>query len=101
MEQDNLTFNSVKTAHGTEINSGPLGIRGQVGVDEFGGVVNAVDIDWNEANLSSRVSSLNAPEGISHSTITTTGELLDEIAHLRAQVDALTSLVKGLYNALA
>lgn len=63
--------------------------------------IQSVLIDWNAANIGSRVSSLNAPEGISHSTITTTGELLDEIAHLRAQVDALTSLVKGLYNALA
>ena len=51
MTQDTIIFNSVKTSHGTEINSGPLGIRGQVGVDEFGGVINAVDIDWNGAEI--------------------------------------------------
>lgn len=49
MIQDNIEFNSVKTSHGTELGSGPIGIEGQVGVDEFGGIINAVDIDWNGA----------------------------------------------------
>lgn len=64
-------------------------------------LLNAVDIDWNSAQLSTAVNALTAPEGISHNTITTTGELIDEVAHLRAQVDALTTLVKSLYAALA
>lgn len=103
LNQNDINFNSV-----SEINSNPASLPYGPSPYESASeqqsskkLMNAVDIDWNEANLSSRVSSLNAPEGISHSTITTTGELLDEIAHLRAQVDALTSLVKGLYNALA
>ena len=70
MTQDTIIFNSVKTSHGTEINFGPLGIRGKVGVDEFGGVINAVDIDWNGAQL-------NLPDALGGGaeTITTTGQL--------------------------
>ena len=66
-----IEFNSVKTSHGTEINSYPLGVRGKVGVTEFGGVINAVDIDWN-----------GAKPGIGEDStkgITTTGELLSRI----------------------
>ena len=70
MTQDTIEFNSVKTSHGTEINSGPLGIRDQVGVDEFGGIVNAVDIDWNSAILPN-----GNPEDATDLTINTTGEL--------------------------
>ena len=75
MEKDNITFNSVKSAHGTEISFGPLGIIGQVGVDEFGGVVNAVDIDWNGAEL-------GTVNGIDLGTINTTGDLLNAIKAL-------------------
>ena len=82
---DNYTFNAAETDI-TAVNKK---------------VLNAIDIDWNSAQLSTAVNALTAPEGISHNTITTTGELIDEVAHLRAQVDALTTLVKSLYAALA
>ena len=70
MTQDNIVFNSVKI-YGKEINSGPLGILGKEGgVDEFGGVINAVDIDWNGAR----------PDiGEGENGITTIGELLTSI----------------------
>ena len=70
MTQDTIEFNSVKTSHGIEIGQGPIGIRGQVGVDEFGGVINAVDIDWNGAKP-------GIGEGVTG--INTTGELLSNI----------------------
>ena len=70
MTQDTIEFNSVKTSYGVEIDSGPLGIHGQVGVDEFGGVINAVDIDWNGAKP-------GIGEGVTG--INTTGELLSRI----------------------
>ena len=48
MIQDNITFNNVKET--VDFGMGPVGIAGQTGVDpEFGGVINAIDIDWNGA----------------------------------------------------
>ena len=57
---------------------------GVEGLDEDNfGIVNAVDIAWNGANLSSAVSSIESagvPEGLAVGTINTTGELLKVIA---------------------
>ncbi len=66
--------------------------------------VNAVDIDWNDANLYSAVNNhLNDSgfvEGLQVNNINTTGDLLNVIAHLQAEVTILSNLVKGLYKAL-
>ena len=58
---------------------------------------NAVEIDWNNAVLNPS----NEPEEkLSYTTITSTGQLLKNIENLQAQVNVLTTLVKGLYNAI-
>ena len=69
-------------------------------------VVNAVEIDWNNANIADAITELNntdgqITEGTPVETINTTGDLLYTIANLQAQVTVLTNLVKGLYMALA
>ena len=62
MIQDNISFNNVKQT--IDFGMDPVGIAGQTGVDpEFGGVINAIDIDWNGAQLGDK-------------EINTTGELL-------------------------
>lgn len=63
INQDNITFNSVKT--GAMFSGGTLTVDATTtGVDpEWGGVINAVDIDWNGAQLGNK-------------EINTTGELL-------------------------
>ncbi len=59
---NNITFNNVKET--VDFGMGPVGIAGQTGVEpEFGGVINAIDIDWNGAQLGDK-------------EINTTGELL-------------------------
>ena len=62
MIQDNISFNNIKQT--IDFGMGSAGIAGQTGVDpEFGGVINAVEIDWNGAQLGDK-------------EINTTGELL-------------------------
>ena len=80
--------------------------------DEYSGeiqkpssLVNAIDIDWNDANIADAITILNGTDGqITEGTpienINTTGDLLYTIANLQAQVTVLTNLVKGLYMAL-
>ncbi len=47
--QNEITFTNVKTEGKVQASS-PVW-TGQIGVDEFGGIINAVDIDWNGAEL--------------------------------------------------
>ena len=76
MTQNGITFNSVKT-EGFPRQGWPILLKDQQGPDEDGGVINAVDIDWNSADLSSAASSFaNAADTAPVSTITTTGELI-------------------------
>ncbi len=70
MTQNGITFNSVKTS-GLKMSSWPLYLNGQQGPDEDGGIVNAVDIDWNGAVLPNS----NTSFGTSI-TINTTGEII-------------------------
>ena len=51
--QNGITFNKYReAADGQAIGIAPILVDGQEGVDpEFGGIVNAVDIDWNGARL--------------------------------------------------
>lgn len=64
--------------------------------------INAVDIDWNSAKIVDAVNQYksNMPEGQQNTYFFNTGDLLNEIAVMRAQIDTLTDLVKGLYQAL-
>lgn len=59
MTQDGITFNSVKTA-GVEKEQWPLILTGQMGPDEDGGIINAVDIDWNGAEFIRQVFAIAA-----------------------------------------
>ena len=70
MTQNGITFNSVKTA-GVSMGQWPIYLSGQQGPDEDGGVINAVDIDWNGAVLTNS----NTSFGTSI-TINTTGEII-------------------------
>lgn len=68
MTQNTINFNSVKEI-GLSFESVPFGFAGTSGVDpEFGGAINAVDIDWNGAKPGMGEDSTNG--------ITTTGELI-------------------------
>ncbi len=71
--QNGITFNSVKTA-GIEKEAWPLILAGQQGTDEDGGIINAVDIDWNDAQWPNTTPS--AP-----TTIKTTGDLISAIKY--------------------
>ena len=46
--QNGITFNSYKTT-GVPTDQWPFRLTGQQGPDEDGGIINAVDIDWNGA----------------------------------------------------
>ena len=59
--QNGINFNNYKTI-GWELNGNPLRLPIQ-GPDEDGGIINAVDIDWNGAQ-------------VDNNTINTTGEIL-------------------------
>lgn len=90
MNQDNITFNNVKQT--IDFGMGPVGIAGQTGVDpEWGGVINAIDIDWNAANLGNNVN-IDANGGTSNGNsaeINTTGALLSYISALAQRIDDL------------
>lgn len=51
--QDGITFSKYREASdGQAIGTAPIVVADQEGVDpNFGGVINAVDIDWNGAQL--------------------------------------------------
>lgn len=70
--QNGINFNNYKSQSGSTINIGqwPLVLAGQTGPDEDGGIINAVDIDWNGAKP-------GIDEGVTG--INTTGELLSNI----------------------
>ena len=70
--QNGINFNNVKDG-GKVQSSSPIW-TGQVGVDEFGGIINVVDIDWNGAEVTGAKSTNLAQDN--PTTINTTGELL-------------------------
>lgn len=49
MIQNGITFNSVKTGVLPMSQWPTFSLKKQEGVDEDGGIINAVDIDWNGA----------------------------------------------------
>ena len=70
--QNGVIFNSVKT-DGIKQGGWPFFLAGQQGPDEDGGIINAVDIDWNDADWSS-ITTPSTP-----TTIRTTGDLISAI----------------------
>ena len=66
INQGGIQFNQVKTV-GISLDQWPFRLSGQIGPDEDGGIVNAIDIDWNGAEVEENV------------VINTTGELLSWI----------------------
>ena len=68
--QNGIIFNSYKDRGGQIIGGGPIRINGQQGPDEYGGIINAVDIDWNDADF------ISAPAE-NPVTISTFGDLIN------------------------
>lgn len=68
--QDGINFNDIKT-DGILLGSWPLILSGRQGPDEDGGIVNAVDIDWNGAQIGTAL--------IEGGKINTTGQLITAI----------------------
>lgn len=90
MTQGNITFNNVKQT--IDFGMGPVGIAGQTGVDsEWGGVINAIDIDWNCAYLPN-VTLSNLED---NNKINTTGDLLYLINDMQGQINLLAELVSS------
>lgn len=87
--QNGITFTNVK-AHGKIEGAAPVG-TGQNGVDEFGGIINAIDIDWNDAILPNASTDTGG-----QITINTTGELLDLINKMQEEIYVLTAAVIAL-----
>lgn len=74
--QNNIKFSNVKTENEYITVGAGLKITGVDGVDpEFGGIVNAVDIDWNGARLhnNGKIESIFNPYA-PNAIINTTGE---------------------------
>lgn len=68
IEQNNIIFNSVKDKGGVTVGTGPIRINGQNSFGENSkDIVNAVDIDWNGAQVEENV------------TLNSTGDLLSWI----------------------
>ncbi|MBR5962521.1 MAG: hypothetical protein IK000_00045 [Bacteroidaceae bacterium] len=67
-------------------------VSGTEGVDpDFGGIINAVDIDWNSAGLSSAINALSlSGDNISVSEFNTSGDLIKAMAKMEKQIQALT-----------
>ena len=87
INQGGIQFNQVKTV-GISLDQWPIHLSGQTGSDEDGGVVNAVDIDWNGAVLPNG----NHETG-SSSTINTTGDLLKLIDKMNEEIYTLAAAV--------
>lgn len=51
MQQSGIEFNSYKDKGGINIATRPIKVSGIQGPNEFGGIINAVDVDWNGAEL--------------------------------------------------
>ncbi|MDY6249373.1 MAG: hypothetical protein SPL55_08125 [Prevotella sp.] len=74
--QNDITFNSVINDNraGVVFGQYPLHLAGMTGPDEDGGIINAVDIDWNDAQWPKTTPS-------EPTTIKTTGDLISAIKY--------------------
>ena len=111
INKDNIVFSDVKNrtvtrkgvgiiTHADNVSSGKY-----VYDPESEPVVMALDIDWNGAQFANAVAAItevpDAGEVQSNiSSITTTGELISIVAKQQKQIDALITMVKGLYASL-
>ena len=107
---DNIYFDKIQTAKETAKTLKPVSPQSNTdnlwknNINSLEGWrgINAVDINWNGADFQGRVSQFGPtginPEGLAHETINTTGELIDELARLRAQIDMLTPMVAAIYE---
>ena len=87
INQSGITFNQVKQ-YGVTLGQWPVFLASQTGPDEDGGVINAVDIDWNGAVLPN-----GDIENGKSVTINTTGDLLKLIDKMNEQIYALSAAV--------
>jgi len=84
-----IQFNNVKEY--TTFVNGNVGVKGTQGVDpEWGGVINAIDIDWNGGQFKYT----DLPGILSYSSLSyannivnTTGQLLSVIDYLKIEID--------------
>ena len=90
--QNGIEFNQVKNI-GLRLGSWPVLLQRQVGPDSDGGVINAVDIDWNGAILPNA----NISTGGSV-TINTTGQLLKLINDMQQEIYTLAAAVIAIGN---
>lgn len=100
--QDGINFSNYNDTEVTPISQTVrLGINEGLDEDKFG-IVNAVDISWNAADLQSAVSqaSTNTSEDLSITGINTTGDLIKVVAEQQAQIKSLSLLVKALYESI-
>lgn len=90
MIQNGITFNSVKTG-ALRMSQWPFSLMNQQGPDEDGGIINAVDIDWNQAILPN--ADLATGNGV---TINTTGDLLNLINEMQKEIYVLSAAICAL-----
>jgi hypothetical protein len=90
MQQSGITFNSVKTA-GYPRQGWPIILKNQQGPDEDGGVINAVDIDWNGAVLKGANLENNTDV-----TLNNSGQLLKLIEDIQKEIYVLSAAVIAL-----
>ena len=84
MEQNGITFDSVKSG-ALKFSNWPLTLLNQQCPDEDGGIINAVDIDWNAGHLKS-------------SYIGTTGEMLSATTNMIKESEFVDILYKYLHT---
>lgn len=97
-ECNDILFNNVKTS-GIKLSSGPLIINGLTGTDpdDNSGIINAIDIDWNGAELSSLITNDNIKSKLSNLTINTTSDLLKLIIELANNINVQNEPKNELY----
>lgn len=86
--QNGINFNNYKSQSGSTVNIGqwPVVLAGQTGPDEDGGIINAVDIDWNSAVIPN-----GDIENGTSVTINTTGDLLSLINKMQEEIYVLSA----------
>lgn len=86
--QNGINFNNYKSQSGSTVNIGqwPVVLAGQTGPDEDGGIINAVEIDWNSAVIPN-----GDIENGTSKTINTTGDLLSLINKIQEEIYVLSA----------
>lgn len=94
MEFNGITYNNVKVNQGLALSTGPINIAGLVGTDpdDGTGIINAIDIDWNGAELESLIKNKTVKNKLSNLTINTTSDLLKLIVELINAINVNTEL---------